>query len=113
MAMNGKVPKMECAIERAEGRVEIGELPVAEIDPDQIRRLFQNLMGAVTRWGTKAVGWVEALRNPTGAPTNVGFRKASTQPTAQVHPYFTGYCHVKGGGFHCPPTSNCARWTTN
>ena len=65
-------------------------------------------MGAVTRWGTKAVGWVEALRNPTGAPTNVGFRKASTQPAAQVHPYFTGYCHVKGGGFHCPPTSNCA-----
>ncbi|XHR85134.1 MAG: hypothetical protein ACFKPT_13005 [Gloeotrichia echinulata GP01] len=26
------------------------------------------------------VGWVEALRNPTNPP-NVGFRKASTQPT--------------------------------
>ena len=39
------VSDLELAIEKAAGRVEIGELPVIEADPIQMRRLFQNLIG--------------------------------------------------------------------
>ena len=44
------VSDMELAIERAEARVEIGELPKAEVDPQQMRQIFQNLIGNALKY---------------------------------------------------------------
>jgi PAS domain S-box-containing protein len=41
---------LELAIERAGARVEIGELPVVMVDPDQMRQLFQNLIGNAIKY---------------------------------------------------------------
>ncbi len=39
------ISDLENQIERAEGRVEIGELPIIQADPTQMHQLFQNLIG--------------------------------------------------------------------
>jgi signal transduction histidine kinase len=44
------VSDLELAINRAGARVEIGPLPAAEVDPNQMRQLFQNLIGNAIKY---------------------------------------------------------------
>jgi len=44
------VSDLEMAIERAGAEVEIGSLPVAEVDPHQMRQLFQNLIANAVKY---------------------------------------------------------------
>lgn len=41
---------LEVLISRTEGSVEIGKLPIAEVDPTQLRQLFQNLMANALKY---------------------------------------------------------------
>lgn len=46
---------LETRIEREDARVEIGELPVIEADPSQMRQLLQNLIGNALKYRRKDV----------------------------------------------------------
>jgi PAS domain S-box-containing protein len=46
---------LETRIEREDARVEIGELPVIEADPSQMRQLLQNLIGNALKYRRKGV----------------------------------------------------------
>jgi signal transduction histidine kinase len=43
--VQGVATDLETRLEETQGRLEIGELPVVEADPLQMRQLFQNLIG--------------------------------------------------------------------
>jgi two-component system sensor kinase FixL len=60
------VNDLELLIQKAQGRVEIGPLPSLEADPEQLRQLFQNLIGNAVKFRRtdvtpiiKVYGWVQ------------------------------------------------------
>ncbi|OUC15424.1 MAG: hypothetical protein B0A82_06725 [Alkalinema sp. CACIAM 70d] len=53
--INGVLSDLEIRIEKVSGTVEVGELPVIEADPQQMRQLFQNLLGNALKFSREGV----------------------------------------------------------
>ncbi|MFP5212540.1 MAG: ATP-binding protein [Acidobacteriota bacterium] len=57
---------LEVRIEQTRGQVEIGELPTLDADPNQMRQLFQNLLGNALKFHREGVAPVVKVRHEAG-----------------------------------------------
>jgi signal transduction histidine kinase len=62
------VADLAVIIERAGASVEVGELPVIECNPNQMRQLFQNLLGNSLKFRSEAPPVVRVSSTPAGMP---------------------------------------------
>src|SRR5262249_2620864 len=63
---------LEVLVERVQGKVEVGPMPVIDADPTQMRQLFQNLIGNALKFRRKEVAPVIRIE-AAPAPTEAAF----------------------------------------
>jgi signal transduction histidine kinase len=100
------IADLETAIAEAGGRVEVGDLPVIEADPLQIRQLLQNLLGNALKFRKQGEPLVVRLACTSGGPhavltvtdNGIGFGAAYSEKIFEMFERLHGRTVYEGSG---------------
>jgi PAS domain S-box-containing protein len=107
MVARGVVADLETSIGDAGGRIEVGELPVIDADPPQMRQLLQNLLGNALKFRQKGVAPIVRLGATTSldgvctitvADNGIGFKQEHGEKIFRMFERLNARTQYEGSG---------------